>query len=65
MLWNHRTYLNANDWRSGCEVGINIPLEDRDVVDELTAKVAGVDQPHVVSVQVLYTDGSISEYRPA
>lgn len=65
MLWNHRTYDNATMWAHGRESGPKIPLEDRDVVDELTAKVAGVDQPHVVSVRVLYTDGSISEYRPA
>lgn len=65
MLWNHRTYLNANAWQRGDEDGPKIPLEDRDVLDELATKVAGADSTQVVSVRVLYIDGSISEYRHA
>lgn len=65
MLWNHRTYRDASAWQRGDEDGVKIPLEDRDVLDELATKVAGVDRTQVVSVRVLYVDGSISEYRPA
>lgn len=65
MLWNHRTYRDASAWGRADEDGPKIPLEDRDVLDELATRVAGVDRTQVVSVRVLYVDGSISEYRPA
>lgn len=64
MLWNHRTYDNANDWQTG-NLKWDFLLEDRDVLDELATKVAGADSTQVVSVRVLYIDGSISEYRHA